>query len=159
MHREVVSSTKDSPISTMLFSFGLVVLLVFVVGLANLMYNRYGISYSGYLAFLSYILIGVYVYRRKILKYQYLVVDQEFIVETLVGKRSREIIRVKLNKVLYFCPLSYEKKDGDTSYKSHYVVFNRNSPRAWVLAFKEGDKIHRVIMEPSDKLIELVKKG
>lgn len=159
MHRETIKSTGDSSLSVAWTSFGLIVLLVLIVGLSNLLYNRYGINHSGYIAFLLYILVGVYVYRRKIMRYEYLLMDSVLIFESIIGKRNREIMSVSLGSVLYFCPLSYEKLDEDTNYKSHYIIFNKRSSKAWVLAFKEIRTIHRIIFEPSDKLVELIKKG
>lgn len=157
MHSEIIESGKDSRLSVMLMSFGLVVILILIVGLSNFAYNRYGISYSGYIAFLLYIVIGIYIYRKKIIKYQYTYNDNQIILESLAGKRSREIIRVNLDRTLYFCPLSYERTDKNTKYKNHYIMFSRHSLKAWVLAFKENGKVHRIVFEPSDKLVELIK--
>lgn len=157
MHREIVKPTRDHGLSVMWTSLGLVVLLIAIVGFSNLMYNRYGISYSGYIAFALYILIGIYVYRRKIMGYQYSLIGDEMIFESLAGKRSREILRINLNEVLYFCPLSYEKRDENTTYKNHFLILDRRSPKAYVMAFKGEENIHRVIFEPSEELITLIK--
>ena len=109
IYEETLDPRKDGSLSVIWISLGLVVLLIFIVGLSNLAYNRYGIEYSGYIAFLSYIIIGIYVYRRKILKYRYLVIDGVLVIETLAGRRNREIIKVDLNEAIYFCLLAHEK--------------------------------------------------
>ncbi len=157
MHREFVSSTRDNGLSVAWISLGLVILLIAIVGISNLMYNRYGISYSGYITFVLYILIGVYVYRKRILKYCYSLTKSEIIFESIVGKRSREIIRIDLDRILYFCPLTHEVIDHNTAYKNRYITFDRRSPKAYVVAYREKDKIHRIIFEPSEKLVALIK--
>ena len=52
MHREIVKSVKGDRMSVLGLSLGLTALLVVIVGIANFIYNRYGISYSGYIAFI-----------------------------------------------------------------------------------------------------------
>ncbi|NLI61708.1 MAG: hypothetical protein GX375_09835 [Clostridiales bacterium] len=159
MYSEIVGPTKDKGNSAIWTSFGLIVVLIAIVGLSNTVYKRYGINYSGYITVLLYTLIGVYVYKRKIMKYRYLLIKNELIFESLAGKRNREIIRVNLQSHLYFCPLDHEDKDKSAKYKSHYLNFDKKSSKAWVLAFKRGKKIHRIIFEPSGKLVELIKNS
>ncbi len=159
MYSEIVKAIDDKKQSALGTSFGLVILLILIVGFSNFIYNRYGITYGGYIAFLLYVLIGIYVYRKKILSYRYSLVNHELIFESLAGGRSKEIIRVSLKKILYFCPLSHERLDKGTDYKNHYIIHNKKSPKAWVLAFKAGKKIHRIIFEPSEKLVELIKNS
>ena len=159
MYSEIIKPIDDKKQSALRTTFGLVILLILIVGFSNLIYNRYGITYGGYIAFLLYGLIGIYVYRKKILRYRYSLIKNELIFESLAGKRSKEIIRISLKKILYFCPLSYERLDKGTDYKNHYILHNKKSQKAWVLAFKGGEKIHRIIFEPSDKLVELIKNS
>ena len=158
MYSEIVKPVKKDQ-SALWTTIGLVALLIIIVGLSNLIYNRYGIGYSGYITFLLYVLIGVYVYRKKILGYRYCLIKDELVFESLAGKRNREIMRVDLKKILYFCPLSYERLDKATSYKNYYMTHNKKSEKAWVLVFKGSKKIHRVIFEPTDKLVELIKNA
>ena len=65
MHREIVKSVKGDRMSVLGLSLGLTALLVVIVG-ANFIYNRYGIAIVG-ISLLLYILVGIYVYRRRIL--------------------------------------------------------------------------------------------
>ncbi|NLJ40804.1 MAG: hypothetical protein GX352_04240 [Clostridiales bacterium] len=157
IYEETLDPHKNGSLSVIWTSLGLVALLIFIVGLSNLAYNRYGIEYSGYIAFLSYIIIGIYVYRKRILKYRYLVIDGILAIQTLVGRRNREIIKVALNEAIYFCPLAHEKRDQHTRYKNHLAVFNRRSSKAWVFAFKNEEKYHRIVLEPSEELIKIIK--
>ena len=159
MHREIVKSVKGDRMSVLCLSLGLTALLVVIVGIANFIYNRYGISYSGYIAFLLYILVGIYVYRRRILEYSYTLKGNILIFESLVGKRSREIARVPLGRILYFCPLAHERRDKNTRYKSHVIAFDRRSPENYVVAFEKDDRIHRIVFRPSQKLVDLIKNA
>ncbi|MGI5850769.1 MAG: hypothetical protein GX340_04770 [Clostridiales bacterium] len=157
MHREIVKSVKGDRMSVLGLSLGLTVLLVVIVGIANFIYNRFEISYSGYIAFLLYILVGIYVYRRRILEYSYTLKGNILVFESLVGKRSREIARVSLDRILYFCPLAHERRDKNTRYRSHFIAFGRYSPDNYVLAFEKDDRIHRIVFKPSRKLVDLIK--
>ena len=159
MYSEIVKPIDDKKQSGLGITFGLVLLLIIIVGFANFLYNRYGITYGGYIAFLLYVLIGIYVYRKKIVRYRYSLIKGELILESLAGRRSKEIMRINLKEILYFCPISKERLDKATDYKSHYITHNRKSTKAWVLAFKSHNKIHRIIFEPSDKLVGLIKNS
>jgi len=159
MYSEIIKPIDDKKQSALGTTFGLVILLILIVGFSNFIYNRYGVTYAGYITYLLYGLIGVYVYRKKIVRYRYSLVEDELIFESLAGKRSKEIMRVNLKKILYFCPLSHERLDKSTDYKSYYIAHNKKSTKAWVLAFKSGNKIYRIIFEPSDKLVGLIKNS
>ncbi|HZJ57345.1 MAG TPA: hypothetical protein VFD89_03800 [Clostridia bacterium] len=156
MHREIIRSTKGDRLSILSLSLGLMVLLVAIVGISNFLYNRFGITYSGYIAFLLYILVGILVYRRRILEYSYSLVGNELVFESLAGKRSREIARVPLDGIIYFCPLTHERKDTNTRYKSHLIAFGRRSAGVYVLAFERDSSVHRIVFQPSQKLIGLI---
>lgn len=158
MHKESLKATKDDDHSIIITSLGLVITLIAIVGISNIAYNRYGIPYTGYFAFALYILIGIYVYRKKIRQYQYLLIKDELILGTLVGNKSKEVIRLPLKDILYFCPLPYERLDKANKYKNIYLTFNKRSHTNYVLATDRDDRVYRVVFDPSKELIDLIKK-
>ncbi|HZJ83549.1 MAG TPA: hypothetical protein VFD57_07045 [Clostridia bacterium] len=157
MHKEYLKSTKDGSHSTIITSIGLVIILIVIVGISNLAYNRYDIPYTGYVTFALYIGIGIYVYRKMIRKYEYLLIKDELILGTAVGTKSKEIIKVPIKDILYFCPLPYERLDKTNKYKNLYLTFNRRAQTNYVLATNKDAKVYRVIFDPSKELIDLIK--
>lgn len=157
MHKEIINPKWGGKFNLIGVSLGLTILLVLIVGLSNLLHNRYGVAYSGYIAFLLYVGVGILVYRGFLLKYSYSLIKDDLVFESLVGNRNRSLVIVPTNKILYLCPLNHEKKDTKTKYKTYRATPNKYSNHIYVLAFDKGDRIHRVIFEPSKELLGLLK--
>jgi len=146
--------------SPMLMAFIIVISIVAVVGFCNFLYNRFGVSYTGYIAFVLCIIIGIYVYRNKILEYRYSIIDDEIIFEQVVGTKIKPITSLKLSHVEYFCPLKEEIKQKDKKWDQKYLLlFNKRASNAYVLTAKQGRKNIRIVFQPSDEMVKLIERA
>ncbi len=89
-------------------------------------------------------------------EYEYLYVDKSFSVDKIVAKRTRKrVASFDLERMECFAPIGhealrdYENRSLDT--KDFSSKYNENADKRYVLIY-DGQK--RVIIEPSDKMIE-----
>lgn len=160
LYKETVKAADKESKSSMLMAFVIVLSIVVVVGFCNFLYNRFGISYTSYIAFILSIIIGIYVYRNKIREYRYSIIDDELIFEQIVGTKIKPITSVKLSRVLYFCPLEDEIKDKNKKWDQKYsLFFKKRASKIYVLAAKQGKKDIRIIFQPSDEMVKLIERA
>ena len=160
IHKETVKAADKGSQSSMLTASLIVIAIVVIVGFCNFLYNRFGISYMSYIAFILCIILGIYVYRNKIREYRYGIIDDELIFEQVAGTRIKPIISVKLSQVKYFCPLEEEIKDKDMKWDQKYsFLFKKHASKTYVLAVRRNGKNSRLVFQPSDQMAAMIKRA
>lgn len=158
LYKETVKSINKKSGSSAIMALIIVVSIVVIIGVCNFLYNRFGISYASYIAFILCILLGIYVYRKKLREYSYCITDRELIFEQIVGTKIKPIVNVKLSHIRYFCQLADENENVKKYDQNYILLFNKKSPNAYVLMAREGGRNIRIVFEPSSKLVQLIKE-
>ena len=103
--------------------------------------------------------LGIYfVFYLTGVEYEYLYVDKSLSVDKIVAKRTRKrVISLDLERMECFAPFghetlkAYENRSLDT--KDYTSGYSQNADKRYVLIY-DGQK--KIILEPSDKMIETI---
>ena len=158
MYTETLRSTSKDNKGPALFTFLLLVGLIFATMLGNFLYSKLHTPFVTYLVFAVYVVSGVYVYRYRITEYRYSLGEDCIIFTRCVGKREMPILSVHFKDIVYFTPLVEEKEYKREISKNVYALYSRKSPKAYTITAKYDEDIYRVVFEPSNTLAGMIKE-
>ncbi|MFU0800699.1 MAG: hypothetical protein ACFWUE_08585 [Xylanivirga thermophila] len=152
MYSEILKHENKNTFKFIIILFlALVLLTVF----SNYLYEKFHLVYITYTTFIVFVLVAIYVYRKKITNYRYIINDGSIIFQKVAGKRVVPMFSISFKDIIYFTALPTER-DYDKVDKSIYALFDKNSKDAYVLVAKYDDKIYRVVFEPTAKFVDLI---
>lgn|GEM_PF-2109133 len=158
MYKETLRAFEGRKNGPLFYSVVVFFILVCIIILSNFLYSRFHSSLISYGTYVLFGIIGYYVYKMKIIEYRYSLMDDEILIEQIVGDRQKPIVSVKVRDILYLGPVAQGtqyKGKADRNYRCH---FSWNSDGIYVMVAKRDGEIIRILFKPSGTLVEMLKK-
>ncbi len=156
MHREVVKREGNT--------FLLVVALIVIIFVCMSILDY--IEVSNYRLVVELIAIAVLtviasmVIKYKIIEYQYVLIDEEFIAHRILGRKDTVVFSVKKENIVEIAPITSEQLHKwskiDKCYKLTTSFGNKNK---YYGVFCKDGQYFKAIFEPSEKLLVLLEKS
>jgi len=110
------------------------------------------------MVFIVMVVYCIRLYNRRLVEYRYTLIAHELIFEKMVGGKEKPVLQIDLRHILEFGLVKQypHNRKIDRTYR---FTFQRNSSKAYFLLYEEGNKINRIIFEPSEKLIAIIKRN
>lgn len=114
------------------------------------------------LLFISAIfIVGVfYIFPRLSLEYEYVYCDGQLDFDKIMGKSSRKnAIKIDFEQVVVMAPQNSHALDGYAHLQSKVKDFtSRNKDiKHYVIVVKEGDKTSKILFEPNQKMVDIIR--
>ncbi|WHH57083.1 hypothetical protein [Petroclostridium sp. X23] len=158
MHKEIVKRQGN----TVLIVIGLIILVFICMSILNEI-----IVVSKYSSVVDLVGVGIltafayFVMRYMVVDYKYTLIDTDLIFQRIIGNRETVVLDVNIEDIVVLAPASNKallKKQGriDKTYRLCVTLVGKNK---YFGIFEKEGKNYKVIFEPSEKLIKLVKKS
>lgn len=159
MHREVVVKKRIPVIVMILFS--ITIILYIIEAIERSKYNQHAI---GYIFNISLLIISVMIIVKEIrscfVSYKYAVIADKIIINLIKNKEEKNLESIRMSDVLFIGEKSHMPKEYQASKRTRRYLCNRIGSKSYYCVYKNGDKIHRIRFQPSDKFIsKIIKHG
>lgn len=146
---------------TIFFVVGIVAAALILMWLLNCAVVMFNLPYRSLLqiGILMLMAVGVYILLRNVLcDYVYSVDDDELTAVSSLGGNERMVVRVSLAQIKRVVFHTHEAVKNTAADGSYNMRKSFSKERAYVCIFEENGKIYKMSFEPSEKLLEMLKK-
>jgi hypothetical protein len=88
--------------------------------------------------------------------YKYTIISDDFIIQEMIGSKEKILINININQIIKFTIA--DKKDNEQYFSKRKMYNGVNKDNLYNIVFKEDDRKKLVIIQPSDKLINLLEE-
>lgn len=143
-----------SAIMGVLVTVGLFAAILFLHMLMTAINNVLSISFMVYVEYVLFILIGIAIVRKWITEYEYVIVDNELVVDRYIGKRPRRLFEIKLGQIIYIG----DTLPSDYTGKMQRLTFLSRRRGVVYIVFIKNDEKKCVFFSPSEKMQDMIKE-
>ncbi|TCK86803.1 hypothetical protein EDC19_2857 [Natranaerovirga hydrolytica] len=100
-----------------------------------------------------------FIIRRYIIKYKYMIIEEEFIIKKIIGKKEIIAVDININQIIKIKSIYSEDyvKDKKKDYKKKMRLFNNNkNQQCFYCIYQEDDKKIYFEFEPSKKMLSYI---
>ncbi|KGG80893.1 hypothetical protein Y919_03885 [Caloranaerobacter azorensis H53214] len=136
----------------------ILMVLTFVVGVNFLitLCNKLGEKYAG-LASIAILILSIiicmFIIKRLLECYTYILVDDELLFEKNVGKKNNLILKVPIDDIKIIRPYRELENDENIAYTYKFIC-DREYDKFYFAEFEKEGKRYRFIFKPSDRLLK-----
>ncbi len=101
-----------------------------------------------------------YLFPRLNLEYEYVYCDGQLDFDKIMGKSSRKnLLKIQFEQVVTMAPEGSHALDGYTYVQTKVKDFSSRdkSKKPYVIVTKEGDKVTKILFEPNQKMIDIIR--
>lgn len=155
MYKEYVKTNKTTKIISAVIILSAIILMD-ILNRAIIFFNLPFRSIIQ-LVILAVMAAGVYMLIRNVIsEYEYTVTDTEFVVKSSLGDNEKQIVHIPLGNISCIV-----RKKSNEAKKSCDGIFNAkksfSSPDIYICFFESDKKTYKLIFEPSEKLLSVIK--
>ncbi|MDK2811585.1 MAG: hypothetical protein PWR27_2294 [Petroclostridium sp.] len=157
MHKEVVKRQGN----TFLTVIGLVVLVFACMSILDAI-----LAVSKYSFIIDLISIGIItafgymVLRYMVIDFKYLLIDTDLIFQKVLGNRETVVLNINTEDVVIIAPITSKAlKNIDKVEKTYNLCATLFGKRKYCGIFAKDGKNYKIVFEPSEKLIKLLKRS
>ena len=135
-----------------LLSVGIIILSTLV----GFIENRFGIKRLENVIYIIVLIVAYFLIKNYLTEYRYSFIDDELIVEKILGKKTTPIVTIKTREIEHFGKLS----DIDWVDKEMHVDYcDINKGRAYAIKYIQKNETKIITLSPSEELIMHIKKA
>lgn len=152
MYKETLHRKELGALSGVALVLGLIAGVVLLSSLLSMAAKSIGFGYLQYVLYVLFILLGVFLIRKRLTAYTYAVTDDELLFEKTVGGnvRAREMLSLKF--VTRLEPLEQYKGEKKNRQKQTYL----GKAGAYVLTYTKDGASETIMFHPSPKMVECI---
>ncbi|SHK17358.1 hypothetical protein [Paramaledivibacter caminithermalis] len=139
----------------------MIVVTVIIMNIAIDFFSRYGASYGSIAALISLFLCTIvcgYILYKNLAFYNYRIIEDELMVERVIGKSNHVFFHIKPDDVISLKP--YDETDkNDKDIKEHKFVINNDKKNWYSIEFLKEDNVYRLIFEPNEAFLTALKRN
>jgi hypothetical protein len=109
-------------------------------------------SFMQYVEYVLLIIVGIFIVRHWMTEYEYDLIDDELIVDRYIGRRPRNLLRIRLHSIV-----SVGKDEPDIKKKDR-LTFRSKSKGVTYIVYKQNSEHKCMYFSPSDKLLSLIEE-
>ncbi len=157
MYKEKVKPAKK----TIFFVIVIIVSALILVGVLDAAIIFFNLPYRSIfqLGILAVMAVGVYILIRNIIsEYEYAIADDELIITSKLGDHEKLVVCVNLDQiksVVFHTAPEAKHTQADGTYNARKSLVSDNT---YVCFFENEKKIYKLFFEPSEKLLEILRK-
>lgn len=144
-----------------LMILAMIVITVIIINVAIDFFTRYGASYGSIAALISLIFCTTvcgYILYRNLAYYNYKIIEDELMVERVIGRSNHIFFHIKPKDVIKIKP--YNQIDQDNKdIKEYKFTINGNKNSWYAIEFLKENKEHRLILEPNEAFLNALKRN
>lgn len=139
----------------------MIVITVTITNVAIDFFSRYGASFGSIAAIISLLsctaICGRILYR-KLAYYNYRIIEDELMVERVIGRSNHVFFHIKPKEIIYLKPYT-EVTEDDKEIREYKFVVDNNKENWYVIKFKKEDKVCRLILEPNEAFLNALNRN
>lgn len=157
MHQEITKKEKISPLKMLIFILIGTTILILFNFLCNLL--QINISIVDGLTIIIATLLAYFIIKQYITSYKYMLIEDEFIIQEIIGSKERTLIYINTNQIKKIGLI--ESKDYENDIKQKYFSrkkLNKNLKdiEIYYCVYEENDKLKLLEIQPSKELLKLL---
>jgi hypothetical protein len=133
---------------------GLLFSLLFLIAIANVVYNMYQINLTIPL-FIIFVIIGVMVYQRMVVEYSYTLDGKTIVVEHIAGRRIKQVFVVNLSKEMTM--EAYKRHKNNKPFRTKRLYVGKATDLYQITTVQKNREI-AVILKLSPYFVDKAKK-
>ena len=102
MYKETIKPKEKSAFISVLYIIGLVIGIVALASLATVIQRSLNIFGLEYLVYVFLIVLGVYIYKKRLVEYTYTIIEYEILIEKTVGRRTKPVENIQMKNILAY---------------------------------------------------------
>ena len=157
MHQEITKKEKISPLKMLIFILIGTTILILFNFLCNLL--QINISIVDGLTIIIATLLAYFIIKQYITSYKYMLIEDEFIIQEIIGSKERTLIYINTNQIKKIGLIA--SKDYENDIKQKYFSrkkLNKNLKdiEIYYCIYEENDKLKLLEIQPSKELLKLL---
>ncbi len=130
--------------------------IIFMSSIIGYVENKVGIKHMDYIIYILIVVIAYFLIKNYLTEFRYSFIDDELIVEKILGKRITPIVTIKTKEIEHFGKLS----DIDWLNKDMHVDYCDISKRkAYAIKYSKNGEVRVLTLTPSEELVAHINKS
>lgn len=154
MYQEISKRDSLSVLNTILL-IGIALALIIVFNIISSLINISS-TLTDILSLILPVIFTFYIIKKYIVAYKYTIISDDFIIQEMIGSKEKILINININQIIKFTIA--DKKDNEQYFSKRKMYNGVNKDNLYNIVFKEDDRKKLVIIQPSDKLINLLEE-
>lgn len=155
--KQTVKNKNLSFFKILIMIIGTVLIMNFATGF----FSQYGPAIGSLSALFVLILctiVCVLIIYKNLVYYNYRVIEDELMVERVIGRANHVFFNIKLEDIKYIRPYNEFETDNKNA-KSYRFVIDRNKDKWYVIEFPRKDKNYILIIEPNEVFLKALNQS
>lgn len=140
---------------------GMIVITVIIMNSVIDFFSKYGASHGSIAAIISLVVCSAicgYILYKDLAFYNYRIIEDELMVERVIGRSNHVFFHIKPKDVLSLNP--YNEVDSTSKdVKQYKFVIDNNKDNWYVIEFLKEDISYRLILEPNQAFLKALKRN
>lgn len=159
MHSEL---SKREKISLIKLALTILVAAIILISINTILVMfEWNSSITDLIIIITTVVVTYLFIKQNIISYKYCLIEDDFIISEVIGTKEKRILNMNVHQIIKFSSVeddSYEK-DKSSQMASRMKLYNSaESLNKYYIIFEEDHAQRWIIFQPSDYLIELIKK-
>lgn len=150
---EQVSNIKRDSSSAFLYATAIMFILIITAYTVRYLAILADNLYINWLSLLIYMILGYFIYREKLRKYEYKLTKKSFNVFVISGKRTKQVIKIPVKSIIYAGATNYKKF---ALKKKHRLCFMNNKKMIIYKSEKYENLYEAVIVSVSQSMLNTI---
>ncbi len=160
MIKHTVSEPKKSFLNTALIVIGIVIFVNVAVHLINLLPGSYG-GVGGFFLILALAIYTSRLMNRKLASYTYEWDGKKLTIQKRLGRRDKTMLELPRNNIQWIRPMEeirHQLPNMKRPRKTLSMACRIRGDTVYLLQYRDGNRMYRVMMEPGEGLYKELKK-